>query len=91
MTATIESPFHRGEQAIQERVGARDKVEEIGRRFIREYLPEEHRAFYGQLPFMLLGSVDDAGRPWASRPPTSIRRSRPAPRATTPTAPATRA
>ena len=66
MTHTTESPFHRGEQAIQARVGARDKVEEIGRRFIRRHLPEEHRAFYGQLPFMLLGSVDEAGRPWAS-------------------------
>lgn len=66
MTETIASPFHRGEQAIQTRVGARDKVEEIGRRFIRGHLPEEHRAFYGQLPFMLLGSVDETGRPWAS-------------------------
>jgi ferredoxin-NADP reductase/predicted pyridoxine 5'-phosphate oxidase superfamily flavin-nucleotide-binding protein len=66
MDAPVDSPFHRGEQTIQSRVGVRDRVEEIGRRFIRDHMPEEHRAFYGQLPFIVLGSVDDGGRPWAS-------------------------
>ena len=60
------SPFHRGEQSIQARVGVREKVEEIGRRFIRDHMPDEHRAFYEQLPFLLFGSVDEGGRPWAS-------------------------
>ncbi|MEN8133332.1 MAG: pyridoxamine 5'-phosphate oxidase family protein, partial [Pseudomonadota bacterium] len=31
-----------------------------------DYMPDEHRAFYAQLPFLLIGSVDTAGRPWAS-------------------------
>ena len=60
------SPFHRGEQSIQARVGVREKVEQIGRRFIRDHMPDEHRAFYEQLPFLLFGSVDEGGRPWAS-------------------------
>ncbi len=60
------SPFHRGEREIQTRLGARDQVEGIGRRFIRNYMPDEHRAFYAKLPFLLIGSVDKAGRPWAS-------------------------
>jgi len=60
------SPFHAGEQAVQERYGIRDRMEKQGRRIIRDYLPEQHRSFYPQLPFLLVGSVDEAGRPWAS-------------------------
>lgn len=60
------SPFHAGEQAVQTRLGVRDRVESTGRRLIRDYLPEEHRAFYAMLPFVLIGSVDRHGHPWAS-------------------------
>lgn len=60
------SPFHQGEQAVQARLGVRDRVEGIGRRVIRDHLPEQHRQFYAMLPFLLVGSVDAQGRPWAS-------------------------
>ncbi len=60
------SPFHRGEIAIQSRLGVRDKIAQIGRRIIRDFMPDEHRALFAQLPFLVIGSVDDAGRPWAS-------------------------
>ena len=60
------SPFHAGEQQVQERLGVRDKIESFARRVIRDHLPEQHRAFYEQLPFVLLGTVDEQGRPWAS-------------------------
>lgn len=60
------SPFHEGEQAAQRRVGVRDRIEAVGRRVIRGIMPDQHRAFFEQLPFVLVGSVDDAGRPWAS-------------------------
>ncbi|MEE9300595.1 MAG: pyridoxamine 5'-phosphate oxidase family protein, partial [Alphaproteobacteria bacterium] len=65
---TIEtpSPFHRGEREVQERVGVRDKMEQFGRRVIRDHLPDEHREFYAQLPFIFIGSVDTQARPWAS-------------------------
>ncbi|HEB29103.1 MAG TPA: 2Fe-2S iron-sulfur cluster binding domain-containing protein [Porticoccus sp.] len=65
-TIDIESPFHRGEQDIQSRLGVREQVEELGQRFIRDHMPEQQRAFYAQLPYLLIGTVDDAGRPWAS-------------------------
>lgn len=65
-TSETPSPFHRGEHEIQERVGVRDKMEQFGRRVIRDHLPDQHREFYGQLPFLLIGSVDAQGRPWAS-------------------------
>lgn len=60
------SPFHKGEREIQERLGVREQLEEVGKRFIRGFMPGEHRAFYARLPFLLIGSVDNRGRPWAS-------------------------
>ena len=60
------SPFHAGEQAMQERLGVREKVERFGRKVIRDHLIEQHREFYAKLPFLLLGSRDETGQPWAS-------------------------
>lgn len=60
------SPFHPGEQAVQARLGARDRMEAVGRKMIREFLPEQHRQFYAQLPHVLVGMVDVEGNPWAS-------------------------
>ena len=61
-----DSPFHEGERRLQERLGVRDKIEMIGSRIVRDFMPDEHREFFAQLPWMLVGSVDAAGRPWAS-------------------------
>ncbi|MCZ6620009.1 MAG: pyridoxamine 5'-phosphate oxidase family protein, partial [Gammaproteobacteria bacterium] len=61
-----ESPFHTGEQALQERAGVRGQMENFGRKVVRDYLPEQHRKFFEALPYVFVGSVDDAGRPWAS-------------------------
>jgi len=60
------SPFHSGEQQVQERVGVRERMEAFGRRAIRDHMPDQHRDFYAKLPFVLLGTLDDQGRPWAS-------------------------
>ena len=60
------SPFHAGEQAMQERVGKRDMMEKYGRMVIRSFMPDQHRKFFNQLPFVVLGSVDGDGWPWAS-------------------------
>lgn len=58
--------FHAGEQAMHERLGIAARMGEIGSRVIRDHMPEQHRQFYAQLPFVLVGSVDAALRPWAS-------------------------
>ncbi|GJL73361.1 MAG: hypothetical protein NMNS01_25600 [Nitrosomonas sp.] len=63
---SIPSPFHHGEREIQARLGVREQVEDIGQRFIRDYMPDQHRAFYAQLPFLFIGTIDKKGRPWAS-------------------------
>ena len=61
-----ESPFHEGEIAIQTRLGAQERMDKQGRRFIREYLLDQHRQFFAQLPYLIVGTVDAAGYPWAS-------------------------
>jgi uncharacterized protein len=60
------NPFHSGEQAVQARLGVQARMLDVGRRVIRPYLPDQHREFFAQLPFVLVGSVDPQGRPWAS-------------------------
>jgi len=66
VTPVDSSPFHAGEQAVQERLGVRERMERGGRRMIRDYMPKEHREFFAQLPFLVVGSLDAEGRPWAS-------------------------
>ncbi len=61
-----ESPFHEGEKVVQTRLGARDRIEVMGRKMIRQFLPEQHRQFYAQLPYFLVGTVDAEGNPWTS-------------------------
>ena len=60
------SPWHDGEKRLQQRVGVAERMEAFGPKVIRDSLPDQHRDFYRQLPFMLLGSVDADGNPWAS-------------------------
>src|SRR5260221_9318641 len=60
------SPFHPGERAIQQRLGVRDKMEAVGRRVLRNFMPDQHREFFAALPFLVLRTVDDAGWPSAS-------------------------
>jgi ferredoxin-NADP reductase/predicted pyridoxine 5'-phosphate oxidase superfamily flavin-nucleotide-binding protein len=64
--AREDNPFHAGEQAVHERLGIRERMVGLGQRVIRTAMPEQHQRFFEQLPFMLVGSVDAAGRPWAS-------------------------
>lgn len=61
-----ESPFHRGEQAVQSRLGVRESMERFGNRVIRDHMPEQHQKFYQQLPFIFVGHGDEQGWPWAS-------------------------
>ena len=70
--------FHEGERAVQARVGAavRERMEQIGPRVIRDFMPDQHRDFFEQLPFVVAGTVDKSGQPWASilaAPPGFIR------------------
>ncbi|MDD0997685.1 pyridoxamine 5'-phosphate oxidase family protein [Pseudomonas sp. TNT2022 ID1044] len=60
------SPWHAGEIEMQARIGVSERMEVLGRRVIRDHMPDQHRSFYEQLPFMVYGAVDADGKPWAS-------------------------
>lgn len=60
------SPFHGGEQELQRHIGAAERMDAVGRRVIRDHMPEQHRDFFAQLPFILIGAVDPADNVWAT-------------------------
>jgi uncharacterized protein len=60
------SPFHKGEVAMQTTIGVAERMEQFGRRVIRDAMPDQHREFYAQLPFIVLGAVDPQGDAWAT-------------------------
>lgn len=60
------SPFHAGEQRVQQRVGVRERVEKMGQSMLRDHMPEQHRQFFETLPFLIAASVDANGALWAS-------------------------
>ncbi|ESS40974.1 flavohemoprotein [Burkholderia cenocepacia] len=60
------APFHAGELAVQQRAGVTDAASAAGRRGIRRFMPDQHRTFFAQLPFFVLGGVDAHGQPWAT-------------------------
>lgn len=61
-----QSPFHEGEWKIQQRVGIAEKMAIAGRRGFRRYMPDQHREFFPQLPFVVVAAVDQNAQPWAS-------------------------
>ncbi|MEB0047072.1 MULTISPECIES: pyridoxamine 5'-phosphate oxidase family protein [unclassified Pseudomonas] len=60
------SPWHAGEQQLQTHAGVAERMKAFGRQIMRSEIPDQHRGFYRQLPFMLYGAVDADGNPWAS-------------------------
>jgi predicted pyridoxine 5'-phosphate oxidase superfamily flavin-nucleotide-binding protein len=60
------SPFHVGELAVQQRAGSLDAMAEVGARVIRTAMPDQHRTFFAQLPFLIVGALDAQGQPWAT-------------------------
>lgn len=60
------SPFHSGEVRLQQQLGVAERMAAFGSKVVRNTLPDQHRQFYAQLPFVLLGAVDGDGEAWAS-------------------------
>lgn len=63
---TEPSPFHPGEVALQTSIGVADRVEQLGKRMVRDFMPDQHREFFAQLPFLVMGAVDPQGDVWAT-------------------------
>jgi predicted pyridoxine 5'-phosphate oxidase superfamily flavin-nucleotide-binding protein len=62
---TDTTPWHEGERAVQRRLGFAEHAEARGGN-IRDFMPDQHRAFFAQLPFAVLGTLDPVGNPWAT-------------------------
>ncbi|TDU32669.1 hypothetical protein DFR24_2069 [Panacagrimonas perspica] len=60
------SPWHAGEITMQRSVGVAERMQELGKRVVRDHLIEQHRQFYPQLPFIVLGAVDPDAEVWAT-------------------------
>lgn len=60
------TPFHAGELAIQQRMGVREQMAGAGAAGVRDYMPDQHRQFFGELPLFFIGALDGDGQPWAT-------------------------
>jgi ferredoxin-NADP reductase/predicted pyridoxine 5'-phosphate oxidase superfamily flavin-nucleotide-binding protein len=58
--------WHDGEIRLQRSIGVDALMAAQGPRVIRRFMPDQHRAFYEQLPFIVVGAVDPAGDVWAT-------------------------
>jgi len=61
MSDLIDTPFHAGERAAQARAGVAPRAAAI-----RDWMPEQHRAFFAALPFLLAATTDADGWPVAT-------------------------
>lgn len=57
--------FHAGELEAQRRAGVGDIASHAGN-LIRDHMPDQHRAFFAALPFLVVAGGDGAGRPWVT-------------------------
>ena len=44
----------------------RERMNVDARRGIRDYMPDQHRRFFAEQPFMVLSGLDASGQPWAT-------------------------
>ncbi|CCH07932.1 pyridoxamine 5'-phosphate oxidase family protein [Achromobacter xylosoxidans] len=58
-------PWHAGELRLQAHIDMAERMAQVGAKVIRPYMPDQHRAFFAQLPFLVAGAVDGQGDPWA--------------------------
>ena len=56
--------FHEGEIALQRSVGMAERIESIGAKVVRDFMPDQHREFYARLPFIVAATVDESGDVW---------------------------
>ncbi len=63
--STRDNPFHSGELAAQHRAGVGEVAAKIAP-FIRDFMPDQHRQFYQDQPFLVVSSSDADGRVWTT-------------------------
>ncbi|WP_374763234.1 pyridoxamine 5'-phosphate oxidase family protein [Yunchengibacter salinarum] len=60
------TPWHPGEKRIQESLGLKERMAELGQRVIRPAMPDQHRRFFESQPCVFLSGLDGADAPWAT-------------------------
>ncbi len=60
------SPYHRGERALHERYGRYEEQTAMARHVHAPQLDDTQQRFIETLDYVVVGSVDATGRPWAS-------------------------
>ncbi len=58
--------WHEGEIYLQEKVGVVERMATVGQRVIRDFMPDQHRDFYAQLPYVVVGCLDKGGDAWVT-------------------------
>lgn len=58
--------LHDGERQVQTRLGVHERMAPVMAQVIGSAMPEQHRELFRRLPSLLVGSLDEQGRPWAS-------------------------
>ena len=66
VAAAEASPWHEGEHNLQSLTGMREAMEKRGRVVLRDHMPEQHRAFFGERQQLFLSALDATGQPWAT-------------------------
>lgn len=61
-----EPSWHEGELTLQKRVGTDKRMADIGPKFIREFLPEQHREYFQNLSMLFIGFTDHYSQARAS-------------------------
>jgi len=59
-------PFHQGELQVQLKLGAYEYVNSYAPKFIRPFMPDQHREFYQNQLFLVASARDENGKLWST-------------------------
>lgn len=60
------NPFHPGEDHVQKLLGTVEAVAEYAPKFIRPFMPDQHREFFCAQPFLVAAARDRDGNMWST-------------------------
>ena len=60
MNKALENSWHHGELMVQKRAGTYQLMAEIGPKFIRQFMPQQHRDFFQSLSMLFIGYTDSS-------------------------------
>ncbi|MFT6925686.1 MAG: putative pyridoxine 5'-phosphate oxidase superfamily flavin-nucleotide-binding protein [Psychromonas sp.] len=66
MDNELASSWHQGELKVQKRAGTDKRMTEIGPKFIRQFMPQQHRDFFQSLSMIFIGYTDNQSHTYAS-------------------------